>query len=59
MEVTIETYCTSVSQYPAGMQPMIGTMNIDRLKDCVKASEIHLTREEWYGIFRAAGNVLP
>lgn len=41
------------------MQPVIGTMNEGRLKDCVKASEIKLTREEWYSIFRAAGNVLP
>lgn len=46
-------------RHPAQMQPVIGTMNIDRLKDCCKASEIKLTREEWYGIYRAAGNVLP
>ncbi|UVI28335.1 aldo/keto reductase [Paenibacillus spongiae] len=46
-------------RHPAHMQPVTGTMNIERLKDCCKASEIQLTREEWYGIFRAAGNVLP
>lgn len=46
-------------RHPARMQPVIGTMNIERLKDCSKASEIYLTREEWYGIYRAAGNVLP
>ena len=46
-------------RHPAQMQPVIGTMNEGRLKDCVKASEIKLTREEWYSIFRAAGNVLP
>jgi predicted oxidoreductase len=46
-------------RHPANMQPVIGTMNIDRLKDCCKATEIHLTREEWYSIYRAAGNVLP
>ena len=34
-------------------------MNIDRLRDCCKASEIDLTREEWYAILRAAGNTLP
>lgn len=43
----------------AGMQPISGTMNRNRLKDCLKASEIWLTREEWYAIFRAVGNVLP
>ncbi|NHM30245.1 aldo/keto reductase [Neobacillus terrae] len=46
-------------RHPAQMQPVIGTMNIDRLKDCVKASEVRLTREEWYSIYRAAGNILP
>lgn len=46
-------------RHPARMQPILGTMNIERLKDCCKASDIHLTREEWYDIFRAAGNVLP
>lgn len=46
-------------RHPAHMQPVIGTMNIDRLRDCCKASDIHLTREEWYTIYRAAGNVLP
>lgn len=46
-------------RHPAQMQPVIGTMNIDRLKDCCKASDIQLTREEWYRIYRAAGNILP
>ncbi|RUT33572.1 aldo/keto reductase family oxidoreductase [Paenibacillus zeisoli] len=46
-------------RHPARMQPVIGTMNIERLQDCCKASEVQLTREEWYGIYRAAGNVLP
>lgn len=46
-------------RHPAKMQPVIGSMNIDRLKDCCAASEITLTREEWYAIYRAAGNKLP
>ncbi|OMF30069.1 aldo/keto reductase [Paenibacillus sp. FSL H8-0548] len=46
-------------RHPAHMQPVIGTMNIERLKDCCKASDVHLTREEWYAIYRAAGNILP
>jgi predicted oxidoreductase len=46
-------------RHPAKMQPVIGTMNVDRLKDCCGASEIHLTREEWYEIYRGAGNILP
>lgn len=46
-------------RHPARMQPVIGTMNIERLKDCCRASGVHLTREEWYALYRAAGNVLP
>ncbi|WP_219835011.1 aldo/keto reductase family oxidoreductase [Paenibacillus sp. R14(2021)] len=48
-----------ILRHPAHMQPVTGTMNIDRLKDCIKASHVELTREEWYSIFRAAGNILP
>ncbi|GJM69611.1 aldo/keto reductase [Paenibacillus macerans] len=46
-------------RHPARMQPVTGTMNTQRLKDCCKAADIRLTREEWYEIYRAAGNVLP
>lgn len=48
-----------ILRHPARMQPVTGTMNIERLKDCCKASEVVLTRQEWYDIYRAAGNVLP
>lgn len=46
-------------RHPANLQPITGTMNIRRLKDCVKATEIRLTREEWYAVYLAAGNILP
>lgn len=46
-------------RHPARMQPVTGTMNITRLLDCIKATEITLTREEWYAIYMAAGNTLP
>ncbi len=48
-----------ILRHPANMQPIVGTMNVNRLKDCCKAADIRLTREEWYEIYRAAGNVLP
>lgn len=46
-------------RHPARMQPVVGTMNPVRLKGIAKALEISLTREEWYEIYRSAGNVLP
>ena len=46
-------------RHPARFQPITGTMKTERLRDCIKATEISLTRDEWYAIYLAAGNVLP
>lgn len=46
-------------RHPARMQPVIGTMNQERLRQCCQASEVTLSREEWYRIYRAAGHTLP
>ena len=48
-----------ILRHPAKMQPVTGTTNLSRLADCLKASEIQITHEEWYEIYRAAGNKLP
>ncbi|RCX11159.1 putative oxidoreductase [Anaerobacterium chartisolvens] len=59
-EVTNTTIAISwILRHPAHMQPVTGTVNVNRLKDCIKAADICLTREEWYEIYRAAGNKLP
>lgn len=46
-------------RHPARLQPVTGTMNPEHLADCAKAAEVRLTREEWYQIYLAAGNILP
>jgi predicted oxidoreductase len=46
-------------RHPAKFQPVTGTMNAGRLKECAKAADINLSREEWYEIFLAAGHRLP
>ncbi|GAA4080228.1 aldo/keto reductase [Amphibacillus indicireducens] len=46
-------------RHPAKMQPIVGTMNRERLKEIAKAAEITLLREEWYDLYRTAGNRLP
>ncbi|MDR2362850.1 MAG: aldo/keto reductase [Spirochaetaceae bacterium] len=46
-------------RHPARFQPVTGTMKAERLRECVKAAEVTLSREEWYEIFLAAGYVLP
>jgi predicted oxidoreductase len=48
-----------ILRHPAKMQPITGTTNLQRLKDSFKAAEVTLTREEWYEIYKAAGNILP
>ncbi len=48
-----------ILRHPAKMQPVTGTTTPQRLADCLKAADVHLTREEWYGILLAAGNTLP
>ena len=48
-----------ILRHPARMQPIVGTTNAQRLKDICKASDVTLTRQEWYEIYLAAGNKLP
>jgi predicted oxidoreductase len=48
-----------ILRHPAKIQPIVGTTNAGRLKDICKASQINLTRPEWYDIYKAAGNTLP
>lgn len=48
-----------ILRHPAHMQTIIGTMNKQRIQDVAAASELVLTREEWYKIYMAAGNILP
>jgi predicted oxidoreductase len=46
-------------RHPARIQPIVGTTNPERLKAICKASNVTLTRQEWYDIYLAAGNRLP
>ena len=55
--VTIAT--AWILRHPAKMQVIVGTMNEMRLKEVAKASNVVLTREEWYEIYIASGHILP
>lgn len=48
-----------ILRHPAKMQPITGTTTAQRLQDSFRASEVKLSREEWYAIYKAAGNILP
>lgn len=48
-----------IQRHPASFQTVVGTMNPGRIADIAKASDVTLSREEWYEIYRSAGNQLP
>lgn len=48
-----------ILRHPAQIQAIVGSMNPSRLKAIDKANDIALIREEWYDIYRSAGNILP
>ncbi|CAH6979882.1 Aldo/keto reductase [Vibrio chagasii] len=47
-------------RHPAGIQPVIGTTNLERIKATAVATQINLTREEWYNLYvYSRGQALP
>ncbi|OON95203.1 MAG: aldo/keto reductase [Epulopiscium sp. Nele67-Bin005] len=48
-----------ILRHPANMQVIVGTTNTERLVQIVQANNTMLTREEWYSLYRSAGNILP
>lgn len=48
-----------ILRYPVEMEVVAGTTNLKRLEDICEGTKITLSREEWYEIFRSAGNILP
>lgn len=48
-----------ILRHPANMQVIAGSMNLDRIQQIAKASEIEMSRKDWYALYMAAGNGLP
>lgn len=47
-------------RHPAGIQPIIGSGNAERIRACGDAVKIQLSRDEWYRLYVAArGQALP
>lgn len=47
-------------RHPAGIQPVIGTANPERIRACGEAVNLTLTREEWYTLYVSSrGRALP
>ena len=48
-----------ILRYPAKMQTVVGTTKIKRLAEIAQATEINLSKKEWYEIYLSVGNTLP
>lgn len=48
-----------ITRHPAGMQVVLGTANAAHLREAAAGAAVELTRDEWYSLYRAAGNPLP
>lgn len=48
-----------IQRHPAKIQSILGTTNVDRVRQVVEACGIEMSRAHWYEIYRAAGNKLP
>ncbi|MBG9368253.1 aldo/keto reductase [Streptococcus sp. NLN64] len=48
-----------VLRYPAKMQAIIGTTQPQRILEATQATNLTLSRKEWYEIYLAAGKTLP
>ena len=48
-----------ITRHPANIQVVLGTTKPARVRDAAAGSDVRLSREEWYRLFRAAGHILP
>lgn len=46
--------------HPAGVIPIVGTQQLDRIEDCAQAVQVGLSRQQWYELLVAAqGHPMP
>ncbi len=48
-----------IARHPARIQTIIGSTRPERIADLARGVDVRLSREEWYEIYRSAGNRLP
>jgi predicted oxidoreductase len=48
-----------ILRHPANIQVVLGTTKPERVREAAQGSEISLSREQWYRLFRAAGHKVP
>lgn len=48
-----------ILRHPAKMQAVLGTMNVEHMKDVCEATNVNLSHHDWYELYLAAGKFLP
>ena len=48
-----------ILRHSACMQPIIGTVNTERIKQISMGADIEMTRQEWYELYKSTGKTLP
>jgi len=48
-----------IVRHPANIQVVLGTTKPARVREAAAGSDVRLSREEWYRLFRAAGHKVP
>jgi predicted oxidoreductase len=48
-----------ITRHPARIQVILGTTKPQRVVESCQGSSLPLTREEWYALYKAAGNIVP
>lgn len=48
-----------ILRHSAKIQPIVGSVNAQRMRDIAKAAEVTITRKEWYDLYCATGKSLP
>lgn len=47
-----------ILRHPAHIRPVLGSTNIQRIREAAQAVKVTLTKEEWYKLYCAAGHTL-
>jgi predicted oxidoreductase len=48
-----------ILRHSAKIQPVVGSVNLERMRDIAKAADVTITRKEWYDLYCATGKSLP
>ena len=48
-----------ILRHSAKIQPVVGSVNAERMQQIAKAAEVTITRKEWYDLYCATGKSLP